>query len=137
MSAWAAIAQISDVLGTVRGKSFDDPDLALALERIAGIVAQQAAPRPADEHRFWAGEAKAAYDQSVVEAGQHEGFPSPDFWVARAQAAAAIEAAEQARIGNLIAWKQLQTAREARGIDALPAAADEIDQQIEEGLGIA
>lgn len=88
--------------------------------------------------RFWAGEAKAAYDQSVNEAGMQRDFqPTPDFWVARAQAAAAIESAQQARIGNLIAWKQMQTAREARGIDALAMAVDEIDQQIEEGLGIA
>lgn len=87
--------------------------------------------------RTWVGEALAAYDQSLAEAGQQAASPPVDFWVSRAQAAAAIASAQQARIANLIAWKQLQTTRESRGISALPAGADDIDRQIEEGLGIA
>jgi hypothetical protein len=86
--------------------------------------------------RTWIGEARAAFDQALTTAGDRDATPGPDFWVARAQAAAAIAAAEQARIANLIAWKALQTAREARGIDALPLGGDEITEQIEEGLGL-
>lgn len=98
--------------------------------------------------RTWIGEAKAAFDQSVTEATAaydrarerpDEDVDEPDFrfWVSRAQAAAAIASAEQARIANLIAWKALQTQRQSgpdNGIDLLDLGGDEITQQIQEGL---
>lgn len=84
--------------------------------------------------RTWVGEAKAAFDQAVTEAGSRKDFPSPDFWVARAQAAAAIASAEQVRISNLIAWKDLQASRSTSGPGGI--GIDAVEEQIEEGLGL-
>lgn len=90
------------------------------------------------DDRTWVGEAKAAFDQALNEAGNRDGFPSPDFWVSRAQAAAAIAAAEQAHIANLIAWKALQAARAGSSTVSLTAGGgDAVTERIEEGLGIA
>jgi hypothetical protein len=88
--------------------------------------------------RTWIGEALAAYDQGLARMGEIPGMPSPEFWVSRAQAAAAIASAEQARIGNLIAWKALQTQLGAgHGLESLPTDGDEISAQIRAGLGLA
>lgn len=84
--------------------------------------------------RTWIGEARAAFDQAVTEAGMRRQQPTPDFWVARASAAAALASAEQARIGNLIAWKQL---RQSAPASALPGGGDAIADEIEATLGIA
>jgi hypothetical protein len=83
--------------------------------------------------RTWIGEAQAAFDQALTEAGGSPDFPSPDFWVGRAQAAAAIASAEQARVANLIAWKAL---RQSASTSALPSSGDAIAEQIEAALGI-
>jgi hypothetical protein len=85
--------------------------------------------------RTWIGEAQAAFDQALTTAGDRDATPGPDFWVARAQAAAAIASAEQTRIANLIAWKALQTAREARGIDALPLGEQRREQGVPQPCG--
>lgn len=86
--------------------------------------------------RFWVGEALAAYDQSLVMAGNRDKAAFDDaYWLQRAQVAASIAQAEQARIANLIAWKQLrQTA--AASTSSLPNAGDAISDEIETVLGI-
>lgn len=105
-------------------------------EGLAGVLAAQGM-QGVSPGRTWSGEAQAAYDQALTAAGDRDQQPGPDFWVARAAAAAAIESAQMQRVANLIAWKALQTAREARGIDALPLAGDEITATIERALGIS
>jgi hypothetical protein len=90
--------------------------------------------RSADTARTWIGEAHAAFDQAATEAGMRRQQPEPDFWVARASAAATLASAEQARIGNLIAWKQL---RQSAPTSALPGGGDAIADEIEAALGIA
>lgn len=89
--------------------------------------------------RHWAGEAQAALDQSLEAIPKGE-WGSPEFWAARASAAATLASVEQARIANLIAWKQLQATRQASadaGVGLMPLdAADAITVAIEQGLGI-
>lgn len=127
-------ARIAEVLETVRGT--EDPSLwAHALERIATLVAEeQAAPR-----RRWEGEAQAAFDQALDALPQGD-FGSPDFWISRAQAAATLASAQQAKAANLIAWKQLQATRQSTrdfGADLMPlASADSVAAEIEEVLGL-
>jgi hypothetical protein len=90
--------------------------------------------RTPDTGRTWIGEALAAFDQAVTEAGMSRDFSAtPDFWVSRAAAAAAIASAEQQRVANLIAWKQL---RQSATTSALPSAGDSISEEIESALGI-
>lgn len=90
--------------------------------------------------RHWAGEAQAAFDQSLANMPQDAAFAQPELWLARAQAAATLAGVEQARIANLIAWKQLQATRQASadaGVGLMPLdAADAITVAIEQGLGI-
>lgn len=90
--------------------------------------------------RHWLGEAEAAFDQALTNAPEDAAFAAPDFWLQRAQIAAQIAAAEQARIGNLIAWKQLQATRATgadQGVGMLAlGSADAIADEIEHALGI-
>jgi hypothetical protein len=90
--------------------------------------------------RHWIGEAQAAFDQALANAPQDAAFAEPEFWLQRAQVAAQIEAAHQARIANLIAWKQLQATRAAsqdQGVGMLPlGGGDAIADEIERSLGI-
>jgi hypothetical protein len=102
-------------------------DAAAAGATVDGLLRQPTA-------RVWANEARAAFDQGLQTAGE---FPSADFWVARASAAAAIESAEQATIANLLQWQALQVARQGQGIDMLPIGGDEVTTRIEKGLGLA
>jgi hypothetical protein len=83
--------------------------------------------------RTWIGEAYAAFDQGLTEQAGRDGFPDPSFWISRAQAAASIEQARQARIGNLIAWKQL---RQSAPATALASGGDLLTAEIEAALGI-
>lgn len=95
---------------------------------------------PERSSRTWVGEALAAFDQAIVTAGNRDEHPDAGFWVSRAQAAAAIASAEQARAANLIAWKQLQVSRSATqdgGIDLMPSGGDVISDEIERLLGLA
>jgi hypothetical protein len=82
--------------------------------------------------RHWTGEALAAFDQAL---GQIEGFGTPELWLQRAQVAAQIASAEQARIANLIAWKALRQAA-STSPSSLPNAGDAIADEIEASLGI-
>jgi hypothetical protein len=83
--------------------------------------------------RTWIGEALAAFDQSLGSLPQDGTFPPSEFWLQRAGVAASIAQAEQARIANLIAWKQL---RQTQPATALPGAGDAITAEIEDTLGI-
>lgn len=124
-------AALGEVLHDVLPAATDQPELDAIAERILALDK----PEP---RRFWHGEALAAYDQGLASIPDGE-WGSPDFWISRAQAAAAIASAEQARIANLIAWKQLQATRSSSrdlGVDLMPLA-DPITDTIEEGLGIA
>jgi len=89
--------------------------------------------------RNWIGEAEAAFDQSLS-ALRDGDWGSPEFWAARANAAASIASAEQARIANLIAWKQLQASRAATadaGVGLIPlGGTDGISAEIEHALGM-
>lgn len=82
--------------------------------------------------RHWLGEAIAAHDESLARLPEGD-FGDPGFWLQRAQVAATIASAEQARIGNLIAWKQL---RQTASSTALGNSGDAISDEIEEILGI-
>lgn len=91
--------------------------------------------------RRWEGEARAAFDQALGNASKDATFGDPGFWLQRAQIAATLAGVEQARLANLIAWKQLQATRLAsadQGIGLLPlGGSDAIADEIEQGLGIA
>lgn len=82
--------------------------------------------------RHWLGEAIAAHDESLARLPEGD-FGDPGFWLQRAQVAAQIASAEQARIGNLIAWKQL---RQTASATALGNSGDAISDEIEEVLGL-
>jgi hypothetical protein len=92
--------------------------------------------------RTWIGEAKAAFDQAYtqVASSREDTVPPAEFWLQRAQAAAAIESAEQARIANLIAWKQLQATRQSSadaGVAMLPLGSpDDATVEIERAIGL-
>lgn len=74
----------------------------------AGATIDGLLPRVKRGPRTWLGEAQAAYDQALTTLASTDSFGDPDFWVARAAAAAAIEQAVQARTANLIAYQQLR-----------------------------
>lgn len=113
---------------------------------LAGDAIRQAEPnatppQPRERDRLWIGEARAAFDQSLAALPSGD-FGDPAYWLQRTQAAAAIAAAEQAHIANLIAWKQLAATRQAaqdQGVGMLPLGdrGDAVTVEIEHGLGIA
>lgn len=84
----------------------------------------------------YVGSAEAALEQALGE----QTFGDASQTLARAQAMATLASVEQARIANLIAWKQLQATRATGrdgGVDLLPLGSDDIGDEIEQGLGIA
>lgn len=91
---------------------------------------------PPAARRTWIGEALAAFDQGLSAAGEDAGFPEPEFWLRRAEIAASIEQAMQARIANLIAWTTLQLTRSQASEGQGELLDDVVVRQIEEGLGI-
>lgn len=113
-----------------------DRDRAQTLADAAILACDRKAPAAS---RHWIGEAQAAFDESLARIPDGE-WGSPDYWVARATAAATIASAEQARIANVIAWKQLHATRQASaegGVGMLPIGTDDVDVEIEAAIGIA
>lgn len=70
--------------------------------------------------------ADAARTQDGFDVGQQ---------LARAQVYATLASAEQSRLANLIAWKQLRQTQSA-STSTLPNAGDAISDEIEDALGI-
>ena len=104
----ALIAILSDYLERY-GDRFD--------EAVGRILALEPAART------WAGEARAAFDQALANAPKDAAFGEAGFWLQRAQIAATLAGVEQARLANLIAWKQFQAMRLAaadQGAGMLP-----------------
>lgn len=112
-----------------------DWDLGRAADLADDAIRQADRPEPA---RHWEGEARAAFDQGLASLPRGD-FGDASFWTQRAQVAATLAGAEQARIANLIAWKQLAATRAAThdlGVDLMPLG-DTVSDTIERGLGIA
>jgi hypothetical protein len=78
------------------------------------------------------GDALAALDQSLTVADEGTAFDR-DYWLQRAAVNAAVAQAQQSRVSNLIAWKQL---RQSAPATALTSGGDAITAEIEDALGI-